>query len=140
MIRTWCSIKIAASTRYWYVRIFSLHVCSIMYGCYRGKFHVNHFWELKGQLTYNWWFKSILRCDSENNLISQRSTLISMLFGIWLQHYPPPPTNTHNHKTKTTTVTLIDTDDSNDDDDDNDEKAIVTTVILMMMMMKVIYK
>ena len=113
-----------------------------MYGCYREKFHVNHFWVWKGQLTYNWWFKSILRCDSENNLISQRSTLISMLFGIWLQHYPPPPpTNTHNHKTKTTTVTLIDTDDSNDDDDDdNDEKVIVTTVILMMMMMKVIYK
>ena len=42
----WCKIKMTTST--WYVCVFSLPFCWIMYGCYGEKLHVNHFWELKG--------------------------------------------------------------------------------------------
>ena len=44
--RIWCSIKVISYT--WWVWVFSLPVCWIMYGYCREKLHVNHFWELKG--------------------------------------------------------------------------------------------
>ena len=44
--RIWCSIKVISCT--WWVWVFSLPVCWIMYGYYKENLHVNHFWELKG--------------------------------------------------------------------------------------------
>ena len=44
--RIWSKIEITTFT--WYVWIFSLPACWIMYGYYREKLHVNHFQELKG--------------------------------------------------------------------------------------------
>ena len=46
VMRTWCLIKIAATT--WKVWIFSLPVCWRKYGYCREKIYVNHFWELNG--------------------------------------------------------------------------------------------
>ena len=45
-MRIWCSIRVIFCT--WWVWVFSLPVCCIMYGYYREKLRVNHFWELKG--------------------------------------------------------------------------------------------
>ena len=39
--RIWCLIKITVST--WHVWVFSLPVCWIMYGYYKEKLHVDHF-------------------------------------------------------------------------------------------------
>ena len=44
--RIWCSIKVISCT--WWVWVFSLPVCWIMYGYYRKKLPVNHFRELNG--------------------------------------------------------------------------------------------
>ena len=41
-----CSIKVINCT--WWVWVFSLPVCCVMYGYYREKLQVNHFWELRG--------------------------------------------------------------------------------------------
>ena len=46
VMRIWWSIKVISCT--WWVWVFSLPVCQIMYEHCREKLHVNHFWELKG--------------------------------------------------------------------------------------------
>ena len=45
IMRIRCSIKVINCT--WWVWVFSLPVYCIMYGYFREKLHVNHFWELK---------------------------------------------------------------------------------------------
>ena len=46
VMRIWWSIKVISCT--WWVWVFSLPVCQIMYEHCREKLRVNHFWELKG--------------------------------------------------------------------------------------------
>ena len=46
VMRIWWSIKVISCT--WWVWVFSLPVCQIMYEHYREKLRVYHFWELKG--------------------------------------------------------------------------------------------
>ena len=46
VMRIWCSIKVISCT--WWLQVFSLPVWHIMYGYYRERLHINHFWELKG--------------------------------------------------------------------------------------------
>ena len=46
VMRIWYSIKVISCT--WWLQVFSLPVWQIMYGYYRERLHINHFWELKG--------------------------------------------------------------------------------------------
>ena len=48
--RIWCLIKIITFT--WYIWELSLPVCRRVDEYCREKLHANHFWELKGQLTF----------------------------------------------------------------------------------------
>ena len=46
IMRIWCSIEVINCT--WWVWVFSLLVCCVVYEYFREKVHCNHLWELKG--------------------------------------------------------------------------------------------
>ena len=46
IMRIWCSIEVINCI--WWVWVFSLLVCCVVYEYHREKVHCNHLWELKG--------------------------------------------------------------------------------------------
>ena len=59
IMRIRCSIKVINCT--WWVWVFSLPVYCIMYGYFREKLHVNHFWGLKvNRIVLKWtWVQNV---------------------------------------------------------------------------------
>ena len=97
IMRIRCSIKVINCT--WWVRVFSIPVCCIMYGYYREKLHANHFWELRAKVkeqsasSHKWSFWQTTRVSGGRiNLMRQHCKLCLMSsLNSFPIHSPHPP-------------------------------------------------